>query len=156
MKKEVYKITEEKKFALIEELNKLHNEVLKEIADRLEDSRKEDLSEDDIQLGEILEEKEVVERRIDEISDILDNCEIIKDKNYCEPFTVNLGSTVKLKQSRRIFDVKLVSSLEADPEKNYISDKSPLGKVLLKSKSGDTVKVKIRGNITEYKILDVC
>jgi len=156
MKKETYRITEEKKFELIEELNKLQNEVLKQIADRLEETRKEDLSEDDIQLGEILEEKEVVERRIDEISDILDNCEIIIDKDYCEPFTVNLGSTVKLKQGRRIFDVKLVSSLEADPEKNYISDKSPLGKVLLKSKSGDTVNVKIRGNVTEYKILDVC
>lgn len=156
MKRETYRITEEKKFALIEELNKLQNEVLKEIADRLEESRRDDLSEDDIQLGEILEEKEVTERRIDEISDILDNCEIIKDKNYCEPFTVNLGSTVKLKQGRRIFDVKLVSSLEADPDKNFLSDKSPLGRALLKSKSGDTVRVKIRGNITEYKILDVC
>lgn len=156
MKRETYRITEEKKFALIEELNKLQNEVLKEIADRLEESRRDDLSEDDIQLGEILEEKEVTERRIDEISDILDNCEIIKDKNYCEPFTVNLGSTVKLKQGRRIFDVKLVSSLEADPDKNFLSDKSPLGRALLKSKSGDSVRVKIRGNITEYKILDVC
>ena len=156
MKKEIYKITEEKKFALIEELNKLQNETLKEIADRLERTRNEDLSEDDTQLGEILEEKEIVERRIDEISEILDNIEIIQDKNYCEPFNVNLGSTVKLKQGRRIFDVKLVSSLEADPTKSYISDKSPLGKVLLKSKSGDTVSVKIRGNTTEYKILDVC
>jgi len=156
MKKEVYKITKEKEFEFIEELNKLENETLKEIANRLEETRKDDLSDDDVQLGEILEEKEIVERRINEISDILDNCEIIKDRDYCETLSINLGSIVKLKQSRRIFDVKLVSSLEADPEKNYISDKSPLGKVLLKSKLGDIVKVKIRGNITEYKILDVC
>ncbi len=156
MKKESYKITEEKKFELIKELEKLQNETLKEIADRLEESRKEDLSEDDIQLGEILEEKEVVERRIEEISEILDNAEILGEKDYCEPYQVSLGSTVKLKQGKRIFDIKLVSSLETDPEKNYISNKSPLGRVLLKSKSGDTVKVKIRGNVTEYKILDVC
>lgn len=156
MKMERHKITEEKKFELIDELKRLEEVVLKEIADRLEETRRDDLSEDDIQLGEILEEKEVVERRIDEISEILDNAEILKDKDYCEPFNVNIGSTVKLKQSHRIFDVKIVSSIEADPKKNYVSDKSPLGKVLMKSMSGDTVKVKIRGNVTEYKILDVC
>jgi transcription elongation factor GreA len=156
MKKEKYKITEDKKFQLIDELKNLNSVVLKDIANRLEQTRKEDLSEDDIQLGEILEEKEVAERRIDEISDILDDAEILEDKEYCEPFKVSLGSTVKLKQERKIFDVKIVSSIEADPENNYISDDSPLGKALLKSKSGDTVKVKIRGNTTEYKILDVC
>ena len=156
MKKEVYRITQEKKNKLIEEIKTLQEVKLKEIADRLEESRNEDLSEDDIQLGEILEEREIVERRIDEISDILDNSEIIEDKDYCEPYVVEIGSTVKLKKEKKIFDVKLVSSLEADPEKNYISDKSPLGKALLKSSSGDTVKVKIRGNTTEYKILEVC
>lgn len=156
MKNEKYKITEEKKFELIEELNNLNDVVLKDIANRLEQARKDDLSEDDIQLGEILEEKETAERRISEISDILDNAEILQDKEYCEPFKVNLGSTVKLKQDRKIFDVKIVSSLEANPEKNYISNDSPLGKSLLKSKTGDTVKVRIRGNTTEYKILDVC
>lgn len=155
-KEEKYKITEEKKFQLIDELNNLNDVVLKDIADRLEQARKEDISEDDIQLGEILEEKEVAERRINEISDILDNAEILQDKEYCEPFKVSLGSSVKLKQEHKIFDIKIVSSLEADPNNNYISDDSPLGKVLLRSKSGDTVKVKIRGNTTEYKILDVC
>lgn len=156
MKKEQYKITEEKKIRLIEEMKNLQEVTLKEIANRLEQSRKEDLSEDDIQLGEILEEKEVTERRIEEISEILDNAIILEEKKYCEPFKVTIGSTVKLKQDKRIFDVKLVSSLEADPEKNYISDKSPLGRALLKAVSGDTVKVKIRGKGTEYKILDVC
>lgn len=156
MKKEKYSITAEKKFELIEELKNLDEVVLKEIADRLEEARKDDLSEDDVQLGEILEEKEVVERRMEEISDILDNAEILEDKEVCEPFKVDLGSTVKLKQGHKIFDVKIVSSIEADPEKNYISDDSPLGSALMKSQSGNTVKVKIRGNITEYKILDVC
>lgn len=156
MKKETYKITEEKKFELIEEMKNLQEVKLEEIADRLEQSRNDDFNDDDIQLGEILEERETVETRIDEISEILNNAEIIKDKDYCEPNLVAIGSTVKLKQDKKIFDVKLVSSLEANPEKNYISDKSPLGKALLKSESGDTVKVKIRGNTTEYKVLEVC
>ncbi len=140
----------------MEERKNLQDVKLEEIADRLEQSRNEDFNDDDIQLGEILEEREAVETRIDEINNILNNAEIIEDKDYCEPYQVAIGSTVKLKQDKKIFDVKLVSSLEANPEKSYISDKSPLGKALLKSKSGDTVKVKIRGNTTEYKILEVC
>jgi len=53
-------------------------------------------------------------------------------------------------------EFKLVSSLEADPLKNYISDDSPLGKRLLKAKLGDTVTVIVRTNIIRYKILEVC
>jgi transcription elongation GreA/GreB family factor len=112
MKKEKYSITEEKKFELIEEFKTLNEVTLKEIADRLEDARKNDISEDDIQLGEILEEKEIAERRINEISDILDNCKIIEDKESCEPFNVDLGSSVKLKQGHKVFDVKIVSSIK--------------------------------------------
>lgn len=151
-----YSISEDKKFELIEELNRLQNIEIKEIADRLERSRNEDLSEETIELGKILEEREVMERRIEEISDILDNAQIIRDKNYCDPNVIVLGSSVKLKQGSRIFDVKIVSSLEADPDKNYVSDTSPLGRRLLESKSGDTVNISIRGMSTKYKILDVC
>ncbi|HBB64755.1 hypothetical protein A3K02_01560 [candidate division WS6 bacterium RIFOXYD1_FULL_33_8] len=149
-------ITVEKKYELIEELKRLYNVVKKEIADRLEQSRKDNLSEDDAQLGVILEEKESVDNRIDEISDILENADIIKDKKNCEPGKIEIGSVVKLKQGDKVLDIKLVSSLEADPLKNYLSDKSPLGRKLLKAKIGDTVNVKIRGTETEYKILEVC
>jgi transcription elongation factor GreA len=156
MDKNSLKITEEKKFELLEELKKLKEVVLKEIADRLERARNEDLSEDDIQLADILEEKEYTDVRINEIGMILENAEIINDKEYCDPNQIGLGSIVKLKQDSKVFDIKLVSSLEADPSKNYISDKSPLGRALLNSKIGDTVKVKIRDNTTTYKVVEVC
>jgi len=151
-----YKISEEKKFELIEEKRNLQEVKLKEIADRLEESRYNDLSEDDIDLGKILEEKEYVEDRIEEIDNILGNAEILIDKDYCEPDTVKVGTSVKLKQGRRIFDIKVVSSLEADPSKNLISVDSPLGSSLVESKSGDIVKVTIRGKTIKYKILEIC
>jgi transcription elongation factor GreA len=53
-------------------------------------------------------------------------------------------------------ELRLVSSLEADPLKNYISDKSPLGKKLLNAKVGDVVEVKVRENKIRYKILEIC
>jgi len=156
IKKEKYKITKEKKNDLIEELKKLQEEDLVEVGNRLEDSRREDSDEENANLPIIAIEKESIEKRIKEISEILDNYELIEDGEKCEPSRIKLGSTIKVKDGDKILEFKLVSSLEADPLKNYISDDSPLGKRLLKAKLGDTVTVIVRTNIIRYKILEVC
>ena len=156
MKTEKYQITIEKKKELINELKKLQEKDLIEVTNRLEESRENDSDEDDAMLGVIALEKQGIENRIEEISDILDNCELIKDKNYCEPNKISIGSDIKIKDGNKILDIKLVSSIEADPAKSYISDKSPLGRKLLKAKVGDTVSLKVRGNTISYKVLDVC
>jgi len=155
-KKEKYKITNEKKNELIKELKKLQEVDLIDVTNRLEESRREDSDEDDANLGVIGEEKESIKKRIKEINDILDNYEIIEEKDKCEPTKIKLGSTVKVKERESILEFKIVSSLEADPLKNYISDDSPLGKKLLKAKIGDTITVIVRANILRYKILEVC
>ncbi len=151
-----YKISRDKKEKLIKELKELSEKKLPEIRDRMEESRKTDYDEDSAILSQISAEKDSVEKRINEISEILDNYEIIKDKTYCEPGKIDTGSTVKLKDGVKIFEVKIVSSVEADPTQNYISDDSPLGKKLLRAKVGNTVVVKVRGNRNRYTILDVC
>ncbi len=156
MKTEKYQITIEKKKELINELKELQEKDLVEVTNRLEESRENDSDEDDAILGVIALEKQGIENRIEEISDILDNCELIKDKNYCEPDKISIGSDIKVKDGNKILDIKLVSSIEADPTKNYISDKSPLGRKLLKAKVGDTISLKVRGNTISYKVLDVC
>lgn len=154
--KEKYKITEEKKTSLINELKKLQEKDLVEVTNRLEESRREDSDEDSSILGTISIEKESIEKRIKEISEILDNYEILEEKNSCEPTKIRLGSTIKVKDRDKIQEFKLVSSIEADPIKNYISNSSPLGKKLMKAKLGDTVTVIVRTNIIRYKILEVC
>lgn len=156
LKKEKYKITKEKERDLIEELKKLQEKDLIDVMDRLEESRREDSDEDDANLGVIASEKESIEKRIKEISQILDNYEILEEGKKCEPTKIQLGSTVKVKERDRILEFKLVSSLEADPLKNYISEDSPIGKKLLKAKKGDTITVIVRTNIIRYKILEVC
>ncbi len=155
-KKEKYKITNEKKNELIDELKKLQEVDLVDATNRLEESRREDSDEDDANLGIISMEKESIQKRIKEINDILDNYEIIGEKDKCEPSKIKLGSTVKVKEKDKILEFKIVSSLEADPLKNYISDDSPLGKKLLKAKLGDTITIIVRANILRYKILEVC
>ncbi len=156
LKKEKYKITKEKEQDLIKELKRLQEKDLVDVANRLEESRREDSDEDDANLGIISAEKESIKKRIKEISQILDNYELLVEGDKCEPTKIQLGSTIKVKEKDKILEFKLVSSLEADPSKNYISDDSPLGKKLLKAKLGDTITVIVRTNIIRYKILEVC
>ena len=156
LKKEKYKITKEKEQDLIKELKRLQEKDLVDVANRLEESRREDSDEDDANLGIISAEKESIKKRIKEIIQILDNYELLVEGDKCEPTKIQLGSTIKVKEKDKILEFKLVSSLEADPSKNYISDDSPLGKKLLKAKLGDTITVIVRTNIIRYKILEVC
>ncbi len=156
LKKEKYKITKEKEKDLIKELKQLQEKDLVDVANRLEESRREDSDEDDANLGIIASEKESINKRIKEISQILDNYELLEEGDKCEPTKIKLGSTIKVKERDKILEFKLVSSLEADPLKNYISEDSPIGKKLLKAKLGDTITVIVRANIIRYKILEVC
>lgn len=153
--KKKYKITKEKERELRQELKELEKDVI-DAANRLEESRREDSDEDDANLGVIAGEKLAIEKRIKEITNILSNFELIEEKSACTPGKVELGSTVKVEDAGKVMELKLVSSLEADPLKNYISDKSPLGKKLLNAKVGDTVEVSVRGNKIKYKILEIC
>lgn len=153
--KKKYKITKEKERELRQELKKLEKDSV-DAANRLQESRREDSDEDDANLGVIAGEKMAIEKRIKEITQILDNFELIEDKTVCTPDHITLGSTVKVEDGGKVMELRLVSSLEADPLKNYISDKSPLGRKLLNAKVGDVVEVKVRENKIKYKILEIC
>jgi transcription elongation factor GreA len=154
-KKEKYNITKEKKEELTKELKKLRKE-LEDAGDRMEESRRNDSDEDGSMLGIIGEEKQSIEKSIREIEDILKNHTIIEDKEVCEPNTISIGSEIKVKEGDQIKEYKLVTPLEADPLKNYISTDSPLGEKLLKAKKGDKIKVKVRDNTLEYEIVEIC
>ncbi|KKP64959.1 MAG: Transcription elongation factor GreA [candidate division WS6 bacterium GW2011_GWE1_34_7] len=156
MTKKQYQITEEKQIELVQERKQLQEKDLIDVANRLEESRENDSDEDDAMLGVIAQEKQSLEKRIKEISNILENCELIEEKRYCEPDKISLGSKIKLKDGNKIFEVKLVSSLEADPSKSYISNRSPLGRKLITGKVGETITLKVRGNTVKYKILEIC
>ena len=156
MTKKQYQITKEKQIELVKELKELQEKDLVDVTNRLEESRENDNDEDDAMLGVIAQDKQSIEERIEEINEILENHELIKEKGYCEPDKISLGSKIKLQEGDKIFEVRLVSSLEADPAKSYISRRSPLGKKLLIAKVGETITLKVRGNTIKYKILEIC
>ena len=65
------------------------------------------------------------------------------------------GSTVVLYDVQKGTEItyKLVSVEESDHQKGFISTTSPIGKGLLNSQAGDTVKITTPGGVKEFEVL---
>ena len=65
------------------------------------------------------------------------------------------GSTVVLYDMQKGIEItyKLVSVEESDHQKGFISTTSPIGKGLLNSQAGDTVKITTPGGVKEFEVL---
>lgn len=148
-------LTKEKKEALELELKNLIEVKKPEISGALAHARQNDLSDDTDDLSIMLVEKESIEDRIKELKNLLANSKVI-DKKFCTPNKVGIGSEIKVEFNGKKQDLKLVTTLESDPMKGYISEGSPLGKVLLKAQVGKVVSYKVKGKTFEYKILEIC
>ena len=98
------------------------------------------------------EEQGIVETRISEIEDILQNADIIKSKNRSK---VSLGSKVDLKFGNKLVAYTIVGPVEANPIEGRISDESPIGVALFGKQVGDNVVISTpKGNVT-YEIAAV-
>ena len=87
------------------------------------------------------EDLSFLEDKISELKHILKNTDIIKPPPPQEQGQVALGALVKMKLDGKTNQFKIVGTLEANPAKKRISDESPLGKALMGSKVGETVKI---------------
>lgn len=98
------------------------------------------------------EEQGLLETRIAEIEDILQNAEIIKNNHKS---IIDLGSTVELKTGRKSVKYTIVGPVEADPINGKISNKSPIGQALCGKKVGDSAIIKTaKGNVS-YQIVSI-
>ncbi len=150
MKKQ-YQITIEGQKELSSELTTLigrRSEVAAKIAEAREFG---DLSEN-AEYDVAREEQGLVETRIAEIEDILQNCEIIKGGSKSK---VTLGSQVELKLGKKQFVYSIVGPVEADPLAGKISNESPIGLALFGKKVGDTATIVTpKGEVT-YEIANI-
>ncbi|HAM37640.1 MAG: Transcription elongation factor GreA [candidate division WS6 bacterium GW2011_GWC2_36_7] len=153
--KEKILLTKEKKVALELELKNLIEVKKPEISAALALARQNDLSDDTDDLSIMLVDKELIEDRIKELKELLANSKVI-DKKSCNPNFVGVGTEIKVEFNGKKQDLKLVTTLESDPMKGYISEGSPLGKALLKAQVGKTVSYKVKEKKFEYKILEIC
>jgi transcription elongation factor GreA len=124
-----------------------------EIADRIKTAREfGDLTEN-AEYSSARQDQDRNEARIAELEGILQNAEVIKKPRGDSK--VQLGSTVKLKNSGQTKEFQVVGTVEADPLSGKISDESPIGKALLGQKVGDEVEIKTPAETSTYKITDI-
>lgn len=103
------------------------------------------------------DEQAQVEERIYTIEQQLKNSKIIEEDKTTDTTTVKIGSTVKILDVE--FDEEMqftiVGTVESNPKKNKISNESPLGKVLVGAKEGDTLTVDSPSGSVEYKVIEI-
>lgn len=146
--KKVYQITAEGKAELEKELDELKARRA-EIAEKIAAARDYgDLSEN-AEYDAAREEQSIVETRVIEIEDILQNFELITPK---KSGTVHVGSTVELKNGKTV-TYKVVGPVEADPLAGKISNESPIGAALMGKKAGDKVTIKTPRGETTYTVI---
>jgi transcription elongation factor GreA len=150
MKKQ-YQITEDGKKELEIEL-----EALKarrgDVADKIAEARDfGDLSEN-AEYDAAREEQGLLETRIAEIEEIINNADIIKGGSNG---LVGLGSKVDLTSGGKTVTYTIVGPVEANPLEGKISNESPIGLALFGRKVGDDATITTpKGSVT-YKIASI-
>lgn len=136
--KKVYQITEKGKGDLEIELADLKSR-RGEIAEKIATARDFGDLRENAEYDAARKEQGLVETRIAEIEEILQNAEIIQSSDGS---AVVLGSTVELQSADKTVTYTVVGPVEADPLAGKISNESPIGKELMGKKVGDEVKIK--------------
>ena len=149
--KKTYQITAEGKLELEAELNELVAR-RSEIAEKIANARDYGDLTENAEYDAAREEQGIVESRVLEIEDILQNFELIKPKKANG--TIHVGSTVDLKNGKTV-TYQIVGPVEADPLEGKISNESPIGAALMGKKIGANVTIETPKGKTTYTIQDV-
>lgn len=147
-------LTKERYEELKKELDELKTAGRQSVGERLRHAKElGDLSEN-AEYQAVREEQGLLEKRISDLEDLLDNSSIIDKAAGGE--TVKVGSNVSLKKNGTdAVSYTVVGSNEADPAKGLISNASPLGKNLLGKRQGEAVTVETPKGKVEYTILKI-
>lgn len=149
--KKLYQITANGRKELEEELITLKSR-RGEIAAKIAEARDYgDLSEN-AEYDVAREEQGIVETRIADIEDVLQNAEIIRNNGDSK---VSLGSRVELKIDNNTVVYMIVGPVEADPLEGKISNKSPIGEALFGKKVGEQVTISTPKGSINYQIASI-
>lgn len=143
--------------ALQEELEHLTTVKRAEIADRIRESQQHgEFSEDNSELDEVKMDQAMVESRIAELKAVFGNAHILEESMITTDY-VGLGSLVTVEDGEYMdtFDVRIVMSIEANPENDLISNESPMGQALYGRSKGEMVTFETPDGKKKLKVLDI-
>ena len=136
------------------ELDHLTSVKRPEIADRIRESQQHgEFSEDNSELDEVKFEQAMVENRIAELKAIFSNATVLENDQIPTDH-VGIGSVISVTdlQYSDQFEIRIVSSIEADPTRDLLSSESPMGSAFLGHQAGDTVEFEAPEGKKKYKL----
>lgn len=140
-----------------DELDQLRRVHRKRVADRIRDSMHfgGELG-DNSEFEDAKNEQAFVEGRIEELRQILASARVIETDNVLTD-RVGIGTIVTVKDTETSdeWEWTIVSTVEADPAEDRISNESPVGEALLGLKVGDTAIVEIPAGMVKYEIVGI-
>ena len=149
-------LTNEGMQKLKDELEQLKTVRRPEVSEKIKIARGfGDLSEN-AEYDEAKKEQAEVEERIMTLEQMLKYARVL-DESEIEKGVVGLGSKVKLwdEEFEEEIEYSIVSTTEADPANNKLSQESPVGKALLGKKKGDKLTAATPGGDITFKILKI-
>ncbi|HET7098682.1 MAG TPA: transcription elongation factor GreA [Patescibacteria group bacterium] len=149
------KLTKKGQAELQAELDVLVNTKRPKLVDRLSYARAQgDLSENsDYQSAR--EELEFLDGRIEELTDVLKNAQVVADNNGKSAGGIGVGTAVTVKAGGKEIVFNIVGEWEADPVNKKISHESPLGTALMGKKVGDKAEVEAPAGKVVYEVVAV-
>jgi transcription elongation factor GreA len=128
-----------------------------EIADRIRESQQHgEFSEDNSELDEVKFEQAMVETRIAELKTLFGHAHVIED-DAIPTDRVGIGSLVTVDdlQFADRFEVRVVMSMEADPNRDRLSSESPMGQALFGRAKGEDVVFEAPEGKKKFRIVEI-
>jgi len=150
----IYYLTADSLASLKEELERLKNKTIPDIAAHIDSARQQgDLSEN-AEYHQAREDMSWAQGRLAEVEQILSNAKIITKGDHAGG-TIQVGNTVKLKINGKEKEYTIVGPQEVNPLKGLISNESPIGEALIGHQEGDEVEITTPAGKQTYKIIAV-
>ena len=138
---------------LEQRLDYLRNVQRREVAERIRDSKQYgDLTENAEYEG-AKNEQALVEGQISELRRVLQIAQVLEESDIPTDH-VGIGSIVQMTNldNDDEWELTLVSSVEADPDNDLISDETPIGQALFGKKVQDIVPIQVPNGTLRYRI----
>jgi len=128
---------------LQDELDYLRTVKRQEVADRLHEAMEGGELIENAEYEAAKNEQAFVEGRIQELEILLATARVIEDDKKKRADTVQVGSTVTIKEDgfEEEETYTIVGAAEANPREGKISNESPMGKAILSHRTGDDVQI---------------
>ena len=151
-----YYFTKERLKQLEEEVEQLKTGGRQEVSDELRSSKELGDLKENAQYIEAKEAQQKLEKKINELEQMIRNAVIIDDKRIKKDNDeVQVGSTVEVSKNGEKKEFYIVGSNEANPQEGFISNESPIGQALVGSKEGDEISLETPKGSVRYKVLKI-